>query len=353
MNELNEQILLRFLTKVDLARSEIHKEIIGLDDHIDLLFCALMADGHVLQEGEPGEAKTILSKTFLRTFGLSKGRISMTADHTPSDIRFGYGLMDSPEGVGLRDIVITRGALFNHFNLVDEINRAPGQTQSVLMEPLEEGQVTYEDKTIVMPKPYMFIATMNPIEAPGSSVYELPSAACDRFMFKDYFTYPAMMILKQVCVRDRRPKEIQEIFNSSEEITEIQNLVTEFRLSYDEHHAVVDYIAQLVSCVRHSGLIRDEEQKGLGGYGPTPRTLEDLIDACSAYVLLKWRQRSIKYITFEDIKRMIYPTARYKFMIDHRKKAEALEMGIRSNDDLLKLAIENTEVPHRLIRRSA
>lgn len=340
---MKEDVLLRFLEKYKLARSEIHKEIIGLDEHITMLFVALLAGGHVLIEGEPGEGKTLLAKVFLQTFGLESTRIQMTADVMPEDIRFAYGLLDEG-GVDLKNIKFNRGALFAQMILIDEINRGQPKTQSVLLEPMEEGTITYDRKTIVMKKPYMVIATANPVETSTGGVFDLPPAACDRFMIKDIYPYPDIVMLKQIYVRDRKPKNLQKIFVSADEILEIQNLVSEFRLKYDEHHYVVEYVARIINCIRGSGLIRENDARG-GGYGPTPRAGEDMLDACAAYVALNWAERKVKHITFDDVRRLIYVAVRFKFLIDPRKRAEARELGVVSNDDLIRIAVENTPIP--------
>lgn len=344
---MNEKLPQGFLDKYQKARVEIHRKIIGLDEQITMLFVALLAKGHVLMEGEMGQGKTVLAKAFLEVFNLDIGRAQMTSDTMPDDIRFGYNLLQEG-GVEIKNLKIERGSLFSQLILIDEINRAPSKTQSVLLEPLEEGTISYGRETIVMKKPYMAIATANPIETSG--VFDLPEAACDRFMFKDLYFYPDEETMKKIYVRDRREFPLEKIFTSAEEILEAQNAVAEFRLRYDEHHYIVEYITKLLSCIRKSGLIeRNDDSRG-GGYGPTPRAGEDLLDASAAYTALHAAEREVPYITFDDVLHLIYQAVRFKFAIDPRKKAVARELGINSNNDLIKVAIENTPIPIGLQR---
>ena len=340
---MKEEALKKILEKYRRVREEIHRKIIGLDEHITMLFVALFAKGHVLIEGEPGEGKTLLASAFLETFNLDTGRIQMTADIMPEDVRFAYNLLQEG-GTELKNLKVNRGSLFAQLILIDEINRAQPKTQSVLLEPMEEGTISYERKTIKMKQPYMVIATANPVETSTGGVFDLPPAACDRFMLKDLYPYPNMELLRKIYVRDRRHFSLEKIFLSGDEILEVQNFVTEFRLRYDEHHYIVEYIARLINCIRNSGLIRHDKEKG-SGYGPTPRAGEDLLDAAAAYVVLHWQERQIKHVTFDDVLRLVYPTVRFKFVLDQRKIAEARELNINSNDDLIRIAVASTPIP--------
>ncbi|MBI2676888.1 MAG: AAA family ATPase [Candidatus Yanofskybacteria bacterium] len=340
---MKEEAVRKILEKCRRAREEIHRKIIGLDGHITLLFVTLLAKGHILIEGEPGEGKSLLASAFLEIFNLDASRIQMTADIMPEDIRFAYNLLQEG-GTELKNLKVDRGSLFAQLILIDEINRAQPKTQSVLLEPMEEGTISYERKTIKMKQPYMVIATANPVETSTGGVFELPPAACDRFMLKDLYPYPNIELLKKIYVRDRRHLSLEKIFMSGDEILEAQNFVTEFRLRYDEHHYIIEYIARLINCIRQSGLIRHDEEKG-SGYGPTPRAGEDLLDAAAAYVVLHWQERQIKHVTFDDVLQLVYPTVRFKFVFDPRKRAEARELGINSNDDLIRIAIANTPIP--------
>lgn len=341
---MKEEAIRKVLEKYYRAREEIHREIIGLDEHITMLFMALFARGHVIIEGAPGEGKTILARSFLRVFDLVRGRIQMVPDLMPSDILFAYGLLQEG-GVKVKEMQIERGSIFAQLLLIDEINRAQPKTQAVLLEPMEEGTLTYEGKTIEMKKPFMVIATQNPVENSTDSVFELPSAQRDRFLVKDIYRDPDIEMLKRIIVRDRRPVVVNKVFDSAEEILEVQNFITEFRLQYNEHHYIIEYIARLLFCIRDSGLIRAEEIEGSSGYGPTPRAGEDLLDAAAAYVFLHWNERKTKHITFDDILRLVRPAVRFKFVLDPRKRAEARELGIKGNDDLIKIAMDNTPIP--------
>jgi len=343
VEKVNEAELKRCRKDLDLIRNEIAKSVVGQKRVVDGFLRAILARGHVLVEGEPGEGKTLLASAFLETFNLDTGRIQMTADIMPEDVRFAYNLLQEG-GTELKNLKVDKGSLFAQLILIDEINRAQPKTQSVLLEPMEEGTISYERKTIKMRQPYMVVATANPVETSTGGVFDLPPAACDRFMLKDLYPYPNVELLKKIYTRDRRHFSLEKIFPSGDEILEAQNFVAEFRLRYDEHHYIVEYIARIINCIRNSGLIRHDEEKG-SGYGPTPRAGEDLLDSAAAYVFLHREERKVKHITFDDILRLVYPTVRFKFVFDPRKRAEARELGINSNDDLIRIALDRTPIP--------
>src|ERR687895_2033325 len=165
-------------------RAEIAKALIGQPEVIDAVLCALLAGGHVLVEGVPGLGKTLLVKALARTISGTFGRIQFTPDLMPADVT-GHTLYDPKNQV----FTTRRGPVFVNLLLADEINRAPAKTQAALLEVMQEGQVTIEGVSEVLPPPFMVLATQNPIEHEGT--YALPEAQIDRFLLKTMVTYPS------------------------------------------------------------------------------------------------------------------------------------------------------------------
>jgi len=165
-------------------RTEIAKAVIGQQAVIDEVLIGLLADAHVLIEGVPGLGKTLLVKVLARTFGGQTRRIQFTPDLMPSDV-VGHTLFDAVTA----NFVTRQGPVFTHLLLADEINRAPAKTQAALLEAMQEKQVTLEGKSSPLPRPFMVLATQNPIEQEGT--YPLPEAQLDRFLFKIRIDYPS------------------------------------------------------------------------------------------------------------------------------------------------------------------
>src|SRR5215468_2792449 len=167
----------------DRTLAEVGKVVIGMDHVTHQLLLALLAAGHVLLEGVPGVAKTTLSKAFARVLGTQYQRIQFTPDLLPSDVTGTY-VFDRKQN----EFVLRRGPLFCQVLLADEVNRAPAKTQSALLEAMQENQVTIEGTTLPLPRPFMVLATQNPVEQEG--VYRLPEAQLDRFLLRVHMGYP-------------------------------------------------------------------------------------------------------------------------------------------------------------------
>ncbi|WP_243665587.1 MoxR family ATPase [Vulcanisaeta sp. JCM 16159] len=169
---------------MDKLLKEVSKSVIGYEHEVKLLFACLIASGHALIEGYPGLAKTTLVKAFAKALGLSFSRIQFTPDLLPSDIT--GSLIFNPK---IGDFEVRFGPIFANIVLADEVNRAPPKVQSALLEAMQEGQVTIGGKSYELPKPFMIIATQNPIELEGT--YPLPEAQLDRFMIRIRLGYPS------------------------------------------------------------------------------------------------------------------------------------------------------------------
>src|SRR5436190_10953997 len=169
---------------INELRTAIGQAMVGQPAVVEQVLIALVASGHVLIEGVPGLGKTLLVRALAQALSLAHGRVQFTPDMLPSDIT-GHSVLDP----STRDLRLVRGPVFTHVLLADEINRAPAKTQSALLEVMQEYQVTLEGQTLHLPKPFIVLATQNPIETEGT--YPLPEAQLDRFLLKIVMTYPS------------------------------------------------------------------------------------------------------------------------------------------------------------------
>ncbi len=226
-------------------RAEISKVYVGSSVTTDLLLVALLARGHVLLEGVPGIAKTTLVKAFATTLGCQFSRIQFTPDLLPADITGTYVL-----NLKENTFVLREGPLFANVVLGDEINRAPAKTQSALLEAMQESQVTLEGETLPLPRPFMVLATQNPVEQEG--VYLLPEAQVDRFIFKMVLHYPSFAEERRVLsTYNVEVEEVQPVL-SPEEILRLASVAEQVYIT----QALLDYIVRLVQRTReHSAVL--------------------------------------------------------------------------------------------------
>src|SRR5437016_9491347 len=192
----------------DQTTAQVGKVVVGMEGVTHQFLIALLAGGHVLLEGVPGVAKTTLSKTFAQILGVQYNRLQFTPDLLPSDVTGTY-IFDRKEN----DFVLRKGPIFCNVLLTDEVNRAPAKTQSALLEAMQEIQVTIEGTTLMLPQPFMVLATQNPIEQEG--VYRLPEAQLDRFLLRVEMGYPGRLSEVDLLKLHSQPAaEIRELFNA-------------------------------------------------------------------------------------------------------------------------------------------
>src|SRR5256714_5582839 len=217
----------------DRTLAEVGKIVIGME-HVTLQFLiALLASGHVLLEGVPGVAKTTLSKSFARVLGTQYQRIQFTPDLLPSDVTGTY-IFDRKQN----EFVLRRGPLFCQVLLADEVNRAPAKTQSALLEAMQEVQVTIEGTTLLLPQPFMVLATQNPVEQEG--VYRLPEAQLDRFLLRVDMGYPGHAgEIAMLHLHSRPVEEVNQVF-SGEMILEMQRQLPGVHGTEALMHYIVD-----------------------------------------------------------------------------------------------------------------
>jgi MoxR-like ATPase len=308
------------LTKL---RAGIGEALVGQTAVVEEVVLALVASGHVLIEGVPGLGKTLLVRALAQALQLNTGRVQFTPDMMPSDIT-GHAVLD-PKSMEMR---IVRGPVFTNLLLADEINRAPAKTQSALLEVMQEFQVTLEGQTHVLPKPFMVLATQNPVETEGT--YPLPEAQLDRFLFKIEIGYPSLQDEVGVVIRattdqagDQLPlSKVVPILNERA-VTSLQSIAARQRVDQQ----VIDYAVRLARATREwPGLAQ-----GAGSRGPLA-----LVRGARAVALLEGRN----FVIPDDVKRVALPALRHRIAL----APDALLEG-RKPDDLLNAVIENTAAP--------
>jgi len=302
-------------------REEIGKVIVGQEAMIDLLLTALLADGHVLIEGVPGVAKTLTAKLLARVLTVDFSRIQFTPDLMPSDV-----LGTSVFNMKSSEFEFKHGPIFSNLVLIDEINRAPAKTQAALFEVMEERQVTVDGHTYPMKKPYLVVATQNPIEHEGT--YRLPEAQLDRFLFKVVVRYPNL--LQEVQILERQHARKMEL--ATEEVGSVLSAdsLQVFRTlaqSIHVEHNLMNYIAQIVHETRNNPMLF------LGG---SPRASVAILVASKAYASLQARD----FVTPEDIKIVALPVLRHRISLNPDKEMEGV-----TADDAVQQIIDKIEVP--------
>ena len=275
----------------DALRAQIARVFIGETDVVDLLFCALLAPGHILLEGVPGVAKTTLAKAFSTSCGCMFRRIQFTPDMLPADITGSYIL-------NMRDqeFVLRKGPVFANIVLGDEINRAPAKTQSALLEAMQEGQVTIEGDSLLLPDPFLVVATQNPLEQEG--VYPLPEAQVDRFLLKLEMGYPvAANEERMLATYDRTPAAVQAVLGADQ--------IRSLRVEAAAVHVAPEVRAYIVSLSRFT---RKHDAVRLGA---SPRASLSLMRAAKAWALLEGRT----FVLPDDIRRLAQPVMAHRLVL--------------------------------------
>ena len=308
-------------------KQEISNVIVGQQYMIDRLLIALLADGHVLLEGVPGLAKTLAIKTLAEAIDVEYSRIQFTPDLLPADVTGTLIYSQKTESFTVR-----KGPIFSNFVLADEINRAPAKVQSALLEAMQERQITLGDETFFLPKPFLVLATMNPIEQEGT--YSLPEAQVDRFMLKVYLKYPTKAEEKLIIrsnVRSEGLSKVKKILSASD-VERSRSLVREVYL--DEK--IEQYIVDLVFATRNP------ESYGLGylepliDFGCSPRASINLAIAAKAYAFLQNRA----FVIPEDVRAIAADVMRHRMGLTYEAEAENVTTA-----DIVNKIINKVEVP--------
>jgi len=307
-------------------RNEVGRAVIGQETIVERMLVALLADGHVLLEGMPGLAKTLLIRSLGTALGLQFERIQFTPDLLPSDV-VGTMVYQSNDG----KFVPHRGPVFANMLLADEINRAPAKVQSALLEAMQEKQVTIGGESQALPKPFFVMATQNPVEQEGT--YPLPEAQRDRFLFKLIVDYPRKedeFEMMQRWGQVTRQPELEPI-STGEELLDIRQQVDQVHVS-DEIQA---YILKLVRATRQMASGDSQEERFLS-YGASPRASLSLYQAGRA---LAWL-RGLDHVTPSIIKEIFLDAMRHRVGLTYEAEAEEI-----TADDALKIILDRTSLP--------
>lgn len=295
--------------KVENIFSEINKIIVGQKDIVEKLVISLLCRGHVLLEGVPGLAKTLMVKSLSDVTKTSFCRIQFTPDMLPADIT-GTKIYNNSSG----KFTTQKGPIFANFILADEINRAPPKVQSALLEAMQERQVTIQGDTFALDEPFIVLATQNPVETEGT--YRLPEAQVDRFVFKLIVSYPSKGEEKDIIARytkGHNPSAKKII--SSKDIMEMQQFCT----SIYADETIEEYVASIVDATRHPkeyGLDID----GIIEYGASPRASIWLILAAKANAMINGRG----YVTADDVVDIASDVLRHRIILTYEAEAEGL-----------------------------
>jgi MoxR-like ATPase len=270
---------------------EVARVFVGPEDVSRLLLVSLLARGHALLEGVPGVAKTTLAKAFAATLRCAFKRIQFTPDLLPADITGTYVLSPASGAFNLRE-----GPIFANVVLCDEINRAPAKTQSALLEAMQELQTTIDGETRPLPRPFMVLATQNPVEQAGT--YPLPEAQIDRFLMRILIGYPTAAQEQAILERFSGPSPSAQSVLSPQEILAIQTMVG----SVHAEHEVIDYVVRLSTHTRKHPRVF---------LGASPRGSLALLQAAKALALLSGRP----YVLPDDIKRLASPVLAHRIIL--------------------------------------
>ena len=309
-----------------LLRQEINKVIIGQEYMIDRLLVGLLGNGHVLLEGVPGLAKTLAIKTLADAVHGDFSRIQFTPDLLPADV-VGTMIYNIKEN----DFSIKRGPVFANFVLADEINRAPAKVQSALLEVMQEKQVTIGDETMPLPKPFLVLATQNPIDQEGT--YLLPEAQSDRFMLKCKIDYPEFEDERKVMrmVSTSHQPEVKQVI-SLQNIVEAKSIVNQIYL--DEK--IEKYILDMVFATRFPEKYGLSELKNYISFGASPRASINLAIASRAYAFLKGRA----FVIPEDVKELAKDVLRHRIGLTFEAEAEEI-----SSEEIVNRILAKIQAP--------
>ena len=334
MSELNQAEDIRQLTEkvkeqnyfFNILKQEINRAIIGQEYMIDRLLIGLLGNGHVLLEGVPGLAKTLAIKTLAEAVHGKFSRIQFTPDLLPADVvgTMIYNVKDN-------DFSIKKGPVFANFVLADEINRAPAKVQSALLEVMQEKQVTIGDETMPLPKPFLVLATQNPIDQEGT--YLLPEAQTDRFMLKCKIDYPEFederKVMRMISTQDI--PQIRQVI-SLDQIVEAKKIINQIYL--DEK--IEKYILDMVFATRYPEKYGLSDIKNYISFGASPRASINLAIASRAYAFIKGRA----FVIPEDVKEIAKDVLRHRIGLSFEAEAEEV-----TQDDIVNKILAKIQAP--------
>ena len=311
---------------VDLLTLEMNKVIVGQKHMVERLLIGLLGQGHILLEGVPGLAKTLAINTLSKAIDASFSRIQFTPDLLPADV-VGTLIYNIKEN----DFSIKKGPIFANFVLADEINRAPAKVQSALLEAMQEKQVTIGDETFILDRPFLVMATQNPVEQEGT--YPLPEAQVDRFMLKTVIDYPKLDE-EQLIVRANLKGSFDKVnpVVSTAQILSAQEAVREVYM--DEK--IEKYILDIIFATRYPEKYKLGDLKALISFGASPRGSINLATAAKCYAFIKRRG----YVIPEDVRAVVHDVLRHRIGITYEAEAENV-----TSEDIINKIVNEIEVP--------
>ncbi|TYA60224.1 AAA family ATPase [Formosa maritima] len=311
---------------VDLLTLEMNKVIVGQKHMVERLLIGLLGQGHILLEGVPGLAKTLAINTLSQAVDGSFSRIQFTPDLLPADV-VGTLIYNMKQN----DFTIKKGPIFANFVLADEINRAPAKVQSALLEAMQEKQVTIGDETFILDKPFLVMATQNPVEQEGT--YPLPEAQVDRFMLKTVIDYPKMEE-EQMIVRANLKGAFEKV-NPVVSVQQILNAQKAVREVYMDEK-IEKYILDIVFATRYPEKYKLADLKPLISFGASPRGSINLATAAKCYAFIKRRG----YVIPEDVRAVVHDVLRHRIGITYEAEAENI-----TSEDIINKIVNEIEVP--------
>jgi len=311
---------------VDLLVMEMNKVIVGQKYMIERLLIGLLGQGHILLEGVPGLAKTLAINTLSQAVHGSFSRIQFTPDLLPADV---VGTMIY--NIKQNEFTIKKGPIFANFVLADEINRAPAKVQSALLEAMQEKQVTIGEETFILEKPFLVMATMNPVEQEGT--YPLPEAQVDRFMLKAVIDYPK--------IEDERMVVRANLKGAFEKVNQVVSIDQILRAQAAVREVYMDekiekYILDIIFATRYPEKYKLANLKPLISFGSSPRGSINLAIAAKCYAFIKRRG----YVIPEDVRAVVHDVLRHRIGITYEAEAENI-----TSIDIINKIVNEIEVP--------
>ena len=315
------------LEKIDSVRKEIAKVVIGQDEVINSFLRGIISNGHILVEGVPGIAKTLIVRSLSVVMGCEFSRIQFTPDLLPSDI-IGISTYEKERG-----FYVLKGPIFANFVLADEINRAPAKVQSALLEAMQEKQATIGKETFMLPIPFLVLATQNPLEQMGT--FPLPEAQIDRFMFKIFIDYPKMdeedrVLTSNITINKFDSFNLQPLL-SDVEIIELQ----EDTKNIYADKKIEKYIVRIVDATRHPDKYKLKHAKYIQ-WGSSPRGTLSIYIASKAQTLLEGKT----FVTPHAVKKVALDVLRHRILLNYEGQSENIK-----TDDIIKEILEKIPLP--------
>jgi MoxR-like ATPase len=326
LTEINERIS-RESTFVDDLKKALKEVIVGQEELVNRILIGMLANGHILLEGVPGLAKTLVVKSLAQLIDTKFQRIQFTPDMLPADL---IGTLIYNQHTGKFDT--RKGPIFANVILADEINRAPSKVQSALLEAMQERQTTIGKETYLMDAPFLVLATQNPIEQEGT--YPLPEAQTDRFMLKVRVDYPSIdeerLILRKAA-RTQIDTVLTPVVNQ-QQLLKAQKVIDDIYVD----QKIEDYVLNLVFSTRNPDKYELKDLEGLIEYGGSPRASINLILAAKSRAFLEHRG----YVTPEDIRYIGADVLRHRIILTYEAEAEEI-----TSEDIIRRLFETIEIP--------